>query len=164
MYYISAVFIRLSRVLCVQFCGVGILVYRLRQFQFISLFQTLGRLRFCLRLVQNQTLFILTINSINFCTSKLDLRSKPSIPCNSSYLKIHSSDLEQIKVSQYWVSSDDINAFQYVLCDHRKISLWTRFQDIGKLSWEQRIASKVHATLVTVLVWATQISFASLKA
>ena len=128
MYYISAVFIRQSRVLCVQFCGVGILVYRLRQFQFISLFQTLGRLRFSLHLVQNQALLILTINSINFCTSKLDLRSKPSIPCNRLYHKIHSPDLEQIKdsqYSQYWVSSEDINAFQYVLCDHRKTSLRT---------------------------------------
>ena len=125
MYYMSAVFIRQSRVLCVQLCGVGILLYRLRQFQFISLFQTLGRLRFSLHLVQNQALLILTINSINFCTSKLDLRSKPSIPCNRSYHKIHSPDLEQIKDSQYWVSSDDINAFQYVLCDHRKSSLWT---------------------------------------
>ena len=128
MYYISAVFIRQSRVLCVKFCGVGILLYGLRQFQFISLFQTLGRLRFSLRLVQNQALLILTINSINFCTSKLDLRYKPSIPCDSLHLIIHSPDLEQIKdsqYSQYWVSRDDINAFQYSLCDHRKTSLRT---------------------------------------
>ena len=89
-----------------------------------------------------------------FSTSKLDLRSKPSISCNSEYLKIHPQNFEQINYSKYWLSGDDINAFQYILSDHRKNSPFGSldgFQDVEKLSWEYPIGGTCNNKFVQIL-------------